>query len=259
MCRIAGYLGAPTSIATVVSETPHSLRKQAREPRELPPGMLGSDGYGIAWHSGLRDAPARYRQTLPIWTDPNLDTLAPHLEAACFVASTRTADRAMPVSLTNTPPFCFGSVMFVHNGSIPDFHAKLIEPLREPLRVETRRAILGNTDSEYLAGCLADAAGATLAQRVGSMLRTVSEVVKRAGSREAQLNLIAAEANELVAVRYAIGTHAPSLYVATRARRAVVVASEALCEDEPWTRVSEGSLLRVVRANDEVTVTCTAI
>ena len=138
MCRVVGYLGAPTPIATVVTDPPHSLRAQARAPRELPPGMLGSDGYGIAWYSGVQRAPARYRQTLPIWTDPNLDTLVPHVMSSCFVGSTRTAAQAMPVSLTNTPPFCFGDAMFVHNGSVDDFHAKLIEPLRYLFKDEAR-------------------------------------------------------------------------------------------------------------------------
>lgn len=214
--------------------------------------MLGSDGYGIAWHSGA-ESPARYRQTLPIWTDPNLDTLAPHLFASSFVASTRTAEHAMPVAITNTPPFCFGRTMFVHNGSIPDFHEKLIEALREHLRVETRRAVLGNTDSEYLAACLSDAPGESLVERVRNMLCTVTDAIRSARTH-AQLNLIAAEADELVAVRLAVQTDAPSLYVARRNHEGVVVASEALCEDEPWTRVSEGTLLRAVRSEGDAGV-----
>jgi gamma-glutamyl hercynylcysteine S-oxide hydrolase len=246
MCRIAGFLGSPVTLSSVVSEPTHSLRAQGRAPRELPPGMLGSDGYGIGWMSEHAGEPARYRQTLPIWSDVNLDTLAPHIRASCFVAATRTAQDGMPVAITNTPPFCFGSVLLVHNGSIERFHQTVSEELRQRLGPELRTRVQGNTDSEYLAALVAQASGADLEQRVRGALKEVCAAVRRAKT-VAQLNLIAVDGQQLIAVRYALGKEAPSLYFAERAESGVVVASEAMSEHETWTRVPEDHLVRVSR------------
>lgn len=241
MCRIAGFLGSPTALAAVLSEPSHALRTQAREPRELPPGMLGSDGYGFAWLDEQSGKPARYRQTLPIWSDPNLDTLAPHIRARCFVAATRTAEDNMPVSLTNTPPFVAERTMVVHNGSITNFYAEVSERLRARLDEPRRRAVQGNTDSEYLAAVLFQLRGETLEARVREALREVSVYVREADTC-AQLNLVASDGEQLVATRYAVGQSAPSLYCA-QTERGVFIASEPLCEEQTWTRVPEGSLV----------------
>ncbi|MDB4974044.1 MAG: ergothioneine biosynthesis protein EgtC [Myxococcaceae bacterium] len=253
MCRIAGFLGFPCSLTAVLTEPTRSLRQQGRAPRELPEGMLGSDGYGFAWLTEHGGQAARYRQTLPIWSDSNLDTLAPFLEARCFVAATRTAQDNMPVAITNTPPFCFGRTMLVHNGSIGRFHTSVLEALRARLGAETRSAVQGNTDSEYLAALLADTAGEDLEARVRGMLRFVRERVTEAGT-EAQLNVIAADGAELVAAREAIDEPAPSLYYLLREGVGAFVASEPLTEDETWTRVPDGQLLRASYADGRVVI-----
>jgi glutamine amidotransferase len=229
-------------LADILSNPPRALREQAHTPRELPPGMIGSDGYGFAWYAPGSPEPARYRQVLPIWGDDNLDGMAPHIRSACLVASSRTATRHMPVATCNTPPFLAGTVVLVHNGSIGSFNRKISLKLRSKLRPETEAKLCGNTDSEHLAALLADAKGSSLAARVVSMLGAIEELVRGAGET-AQLNLIVADGENLVAVRHALGEEAPTLFVAERPGRGVLVASEPLDDDEPWTRLAVDSLV----------------
>jgi gamma-glutamyl hercynylcysteine S-oxide hydrolase len=244
MCRIAGFIGPDAPLSTLVSAPPHSLRKQAHSPRELTPGMIGSDGYGIAWLAN-DDRIARYRQILPIWADANLQEMAPHIRSRCFVASTRTATDDMPVSLTNTPPFCAGDIMLVHNGSISEFHTKVAQSLWLERSEPGRRRIQGNSDTEYITAMLADTPHGPLDVRVRSVLRRLTEHVKTAGTKAA-LNLIAADAERLVAVRYAVADENPSLYYAREERSGSWFASEPL-DDRTWTRLPTNTLICVTR------------
>jgi glutamine amidotransferase len=244
MCRIAGYFGPPLPVASILSEPSHSLREQACHPRELPAGMIGSDGYGFGWWPEQSDEAASYRQILPIWSDPNLATLAPHLHVRALVASTRTAQDEMPVAFTNTPPFYFARTLFVHNGSVPDFHSKLSELIREQLPRELRQRIRGNTDSEYFAALLASVPGTDLRVRVREFIATTRDLVRSTGA-QAQLNIIVSDAHQLVATRYAIESNHPSLYFTRAASGAITIASEPLDDERDWTRLGEGTLLAV--------------
>jgi gamma-glutamyl hercynylcysteine S-oxide hydrolase len=242
MCRIAGYLGSPVTLDALLTKAPHALRMQAHAPRELPPGTVGSDGYGVAWFSKESALPALYRQTLPIWTDLNLDTLAPHVRSSCVVASTRTATERMPVAITNTPPFCVGATALVHNGSIAHFHERVLEPLRSQLGPEQRRELRGNSDSEYLAALLAEASASDLTERVIDLLSRLTKLL-RAAQSDAQLTLMVADGRQLVAVRYAIDQEAPSLYFAEHWSGGTLVASEPMDDSHAWTRLGADSIL----------------
>ena len=212
--------------------------------------MLGADGYGFAWLPDASSEAARYRSVMAIWSDPNLDALAPHVRAGCFVASTRTAQQNMPVSFTNTPPFCSGRTMFVHNGTSERFHERLSEDMRAALAPVTRRRIMGNTDSEYLAALLADARGETLEARVRAMLRIAAGLVRRAET-EAQLNVIAGDGRQLVAARLGVNKAAPSLYYCVRESTGAYVASEPLSESDAWTRMPESALVVATRGRGD--------
>ena len=248
MCRIAGYLGSPVSLDTILTLPKRSLVHQARDPHELPPGVTGSDGFGIGWfpeevaEASQKASAARFRSTLPIWADENVPTLVPHVRSACFVASSRTASRRMPVAILNTPPFVAGDGLLVHNGVIEHFHAEVLETLRAQLHSDTRARIYGNTDSEYLAGLLGDRTERELVDRVRALLDVVGHAVRKAGVT-AQLNLIVAERRELVATRFALGTRQPSLAIRT-AGGSTAFASEPM-DDEGWSSVDESTLVRV--------------
>ena len=118
--------------------------------------MVGSDGFGVGWFVDGRVDPARYRNTMPVWVDENVATMGTHITASCFVASSRTATREMPVALTNTAPFVARDTLLVHNGSVDDFHRGPMDRFRAELQLETRARIFGNSDSEHLAAFLAE-------------------------------------------------------------------------------------------------------
>ena len=246
MCRIAGYLGSPIPLDELLSTPTHSLVAQARAPRDLPREEVASDGFGFGWFVDGRAEPARYRSTLPVWGDANVNTMGGHIRAGSFVASARTATRAMPVATTNTPPFVAGSTLLVHNGSIASFHHGPMDAIRAELRPETRAAISGNTDTEHLAALLTDTEpAADLAERMRALVERVGTCLRRIGAK-GQLTLIAAEPTRLVAVRVGLDAAPPALAFRTDAR-GTFLASEPLDDGPGWSTLDERKLL-VVRA-----------
>ena len=241
MCRIAGYLGEPMPLNGLLATPPHSLREQARTPHELPPGVIGSDGFGVGWFVPGHLLPARFRSPLPIWVDENVDTLADHVRSSVIVAGSRTASRRMPVAIANTPPFLAGATLLAHNGEIADFQRTALEVLRAELSPSTRADIIGNTDSEYLAAVLRDRHEATLVDRVSAMLQIVRRCVE-AENTSAQLNLIVATESELVVVRHAIAAAAPSLYV-KQGPTGFIGASERMDESDGWRALESGEMV----------------
>lgn len=253
MCRIAGFLGHSLPLAEVLSIPPRSLLAQARVPKDLPPEEVASDGFGFGWFVEGRAEPARYRSTHPVWADANVDTMARHIRSRSFVASARTATHAMPVATTNTPPFLARATLLVHNGSIRGFHEGPMDALRGGLRPETRSRIAGNTDTEHLAALLAETDPAEdLAVRVRALVQRARSILRDARA-SAQLTLLAAEPEALVAVRAGIDADPPALAYRTDAR-GTFVASEPLDEEPGWTRLEEETLL-VVRTEGAVLAT----
>jgi gamma-glutamyl hercynylcysteine S-oxide hydrolase len=241
MCRIAGYLGEVLPLSELLAAPSRSLRDQAKQPRELPPGVIGSDGWGVGWFAAEQPLPARYRSVLPIWVDENLDTLAGHVRSATIVASSRTAAARMPVAIANTPPFVAAAALLAHNGEIVGFPSAALDWIRSGLRAETRGEIIGHSDTEYLAAVLRDRSEATLVDRVRAMLEVVTRCVD-AVRTSAQLNLIVATATELVVVRHAIGAAAPSLYV-RRVATGFMAASEPMDEAADWQPLAQGEIV----------------
>ena len=241
MCRIAAYAGPPIALAALLKSPPHSLCAQAKQPRELPPGTVGSDGHGMAWWLPDGEGPARYRHTLPIWSDDNVEDCAAYVRSGLIVASTRTASDAMPVALVNTPPFVHDGLALVHNGELVDFAEKLADPLRALLTPAARASLRGNTDTEMISALLASTPGASLAARVKSLLEILREQVGRAGTK-AKLNLLVGDGTELVVARAAVDAEPPSLYRSDRADGSTWIASEAFDDGGAWLPVTPGSV-----------------
>jgi glutamine amidotransferase len=252
MCRIAGYLGKLLPLSELLSSPPHSLRDQAKMPRELPAGMIGSDGFGVGWFAAGQPLPARYRSLLPIWVDENIDTFAAHISASAIVASSRTASRRMPIAISNTPPFTAGASLLAHNGEIAEFQGPPLERMRSELSEHARADILGNTDTEYLAAILRDRTEAVLMERVRETLRITRRCVEAART-SAQLNLIVVTADEMVVVRHAIGAAAPSLYVRA-APSGLIAASEPMDGAAGWQALDSGDVVVAARSRNAATV-----
>jgi glutamine amidotransferase len=247
MCRITGYIGEAIPLSGLLVNPPHSLRQQAKAPRELSPGVIGSDGFGVGWFADGMSTPARYRSILPIWVDDNVDDIAEHVRSPVIVASSRTASERMPLAIPNTPPFRAGAALLVHNGEIARFQDTVLEPLRGALSPAARARVLGNTDTEYMAALLGDRHEPTLLARVLGLLGVVQGCV-RSAQTWAQLNLIAAHGDEMVIVRHALGAEPPSLY-ARPGPRGLSAASEPMDDSREWKSLQPGDVIHVRRGS----------
>lgn len=247
MCRLAAYIGPTISLHRFLLEPPHGLVQQSWSPREMSEGTVNADGYGLGW----RDAngrPARFVNTRPIWSDPNLDALGRSLSADTWVGNVRGATPGSSISDANTQPFADAQWLFLHNGRLGAF-ARRRPLLRRRLSPEIEASVLGDTDSEILFALLRELAAGSrgLADALHALFALLAREV---GSDEALLNLVMTDGAHLYAVRHAINAPCPSLYFATEPpgfSGGVLVASEPLMPSPQWQSVPEHHLLSLAR------------
>ncbi|MEO1132294.1 MAG: ergothioneine biosynthesis protein EgtC [Cyanobacteria bacterium J06639_1] len=253
MCRLIAYLGSEVPLATVVSDPDHSLVLQSYQPQEMTAGLLNADGFGVGWYSEHLDEPCLYANTLPIWNDVNLPRLGKHVRSPLIFASVRSATPGLAVDLSNCQPYLHDRWMGMHNGFIQDFRHTLMRPVRQLLREDYYRAVLGTTDSEHLFALwlhyLHDLP-ATLAGMRDALRQTLDRVAEwaEASDLQASLNLMFTDGRELVASRFSTRAPAPTLYYATddpAFPNAVVLASEPPYDSDRWQAIPEGAIVTV--------------
>lgn len=212
MCRWAAYLGPELFLETIVSAPCHSLVAQSHCALEAKTATNG-DGFGIAWY-GARPEPGLYRDILPAWSDPNLQSLCRQISSRLFLAHVRAATGG-GTSRTNCHPFTSGRWSFMHNGQIGAW-GKLRRRLESLLPDALYDQRQGTTDSEFLfllmlaEGLDQDPFGAA-ARAVGR----VTEVAESAGlSPDLKLTACFSDGETLWALRHASDGLAPTLYTA---------------------------------------------
>jgi len=236
MCRHLGYLGEAQTLASALTCGPTSLYHQSYQPRLQRHGTVNADGWGIGWFTDRPgDGPARHRSARPIWADPFLTDVAPHVRSGCLVAAVRSATPPAPIEETGAAPFTDGTLLFSHNGAVDGFADRVGPVLRRTLAPEIEGAIVGAADSEVLFACVRQA------QRSGSALpdavaQTAHAVLAMAPAR---LNLLVGDADRLIAT--ALGD---TLFT-RRSDQGAWVASEPTDELDDWTEVPDGSLVTV--------------
>jgi len=248
MCRLAAYLGPAVSLQQFLLTPPHSIYRQAWEPRELKYARFNADGFGFGWYSP-DGTPSTYTSALPIWCDNNLPDLARTLTAPLWLAEVRSATEGNPVHQFNTAPFRDAHHLFTHNGFIRDFHNRVQPEITAMLTPEIACGIRGNTDSEYLFACLRqlllDDASLNLPNAIRRLFALLTEVVT---SQAALLNIIITDSENLYAARHGINHECPSLYYTTAEELfpgGQVIASERFSDDSSWQPVPEHHLLTV--------------
>ncbi|MCD2195066.1 ergothioneine biosynthesis protein EgtC [Actinomycetospora endophytica] len=245
MCRHLAHVGPrPVTLASRVTEPPHSLLVQAYAPADMRGGgTVNADGFGVGWLAE-DGAGHSYRQPVPMWTDASFLDLATAVRSTAFVAAVRSATVGMPVSVGACAPFRDGTRIFSHNGVVRGWPASLAD-LAAELDTETLMTLDAPTDSAVLWALVRRHldAGKDPAD-------AVVDVVTRAlaaapGSRLNLLLLIADERGEPTLVATAVD-HALSYLVGDDG---VTVASEPLDDDPGWTSVPDLSAV-VVRGHD---------
>ena len=246
MCRLAAYLGPAISLQQFLIDPPHSLYRQSWEPRELKYAKLNADGFGFGW-IGQDGQPAVYTQSIPIWADGNLPTLARVLIQTLWIAEVRSATEGNPVHPLNTPPFCDGTRLFIHNGFITGFHQRVRPRMLQQLDPAIIADIRGNTDSEYLFACLRQILHNDVGtQPVSAIKNLYAQAAEMVGDQPALLNLAITDGGCIYAARHALNHESPSLYYTADDPDfpgGQLVASERFSDDPAWQAVPEHHIL----------------
>jgi predicted glutamine amidotransferase len=119
MCRWLAYSGTPVLLRTLLYEPEHSLIHQSLHSR-LGVETTNGDGFGVGWY-GEGDEPAVFKSIEPAWNERNLRELSDHIRSGLVFAHIR-ASTGTPVQQTNCHPFRHGNWLWMHNGSIAQFH-----------------------------------------------------------------------------------------------------------------------------------------
>lgn len=134
MCRHLGYIGPTRSVREVITAGEFSLLRQSWDPRDMRGGgTVNADGFGVAWWSQASQSGAalsRYRNAMPIWSDPVLPEMLSKVRSHAVVASIRSATVGMPVERSACMPFVGEHWAFSHNGRLPGWPESMAEPAR---------------------------------------------------------------------------------------------------------------------------------
>lgn len=247
MCRFAAYLGPETQLNQLLLDSDHSLQKQSWQPRELKEAVLNADGFGIGWYND-GGQPARYRQVLPIWNDPNLLDFSNSLQRPLWMATVRSATPGLGTHLFNTQPFVSNNWLFMHNGYILDFANTARGKIRKLISHELEANIHGNTDSEYLFALFLH-----FLSKTGDAIKAITDCFKQLqkwlGPERALLNILLSDGVQIIATRHAINGDSPSLYYGKNIDdfpdHSQLIVSERLNTDDNWQRVDEHSIIRL--------------
>lgn len=217
MCRWMGYRGNARPIEMLLYRTKYSLIEQSRHAR-MGVETFNGDGFGLGFYSDVADTPGVYRSLMPAWNDENLRSLAAHVVSPLFLAHVR-ATTGTPVQNTNCHPFRYENWLFVHNGSIADFH-ELRRELVMAVDPAFYNTMEGSTDSETMFG-LALTFG--LQQDPIGALERMAGFVEQTGRRHGvehplQMTLGVSDGERLYAVRYSSVGESRSLFMSAEPR-----------------------------------------
>ena len=235
MCRHLVWLGRPRSLASLLLDPPWSLRRQAYQPRRQDRGLVNADGFGVAWYDpAVRAAPARYRRSVPIWTDASLASFAPVVRSGSMLAALRSTTIGMPVDERSAAPFVADRWCFSLNGTAT------LESLRPLLGggAGAGSAVEPTCDAVVLAEVVL---AALLAGQdpVGVLDAVVTEVSAR--DPQARLNMLITDGERAFGTAW--GASLCALHEGGLAAGGVLVASEPLDDDPRWTDVPDGSVV----------------
>jgi predicted glutamine amidotransferase len=144
MCRWLAYSGSPLRIDDLLYRPQHSLIDQSLHSR-LGAETTNGDGFGVGWY-GVGDTPGVFRSIEPAWNDRNLREISGHIVSPVVFAHIRAAIGSA-VQQTNCHPFRYGQWLFMHNGSIGDFH-KVKRDLVLAVDPTLYESIEGSSDTE---------------------------------------------------------------------------------------------------------------
>lgn len=252
MCRLLSYIGPEIALSELILSPEHSLEKQAWQPRELREAKLNADGFGIGWyHNG---SVARYRQSMPIWNDPNLHDLSNSIKQSIWLAMVRSATPGLGTHYSNTQPFSYQQWLFMHNGYILDFARTARRQIRHILNHEFEANIRGDTDSEYIFALILHYL-AEHKQPLEAIRITFDTIADIIGPERALLNIVLSNGEQIFASKHAINGLCPTLYYGLEINpfphSGQLLVSEPLSVDKHWLPVDDNNIV-VLSHNQEL-------
>jgi glutamine amidotransferase len=224
VCRHLGWLGEPTSVASLILDPPEALLVQSYSPRRQKHGTMNADGWGAGFFDG--ETPRRWRSAAPLWGDASFASVAPALRSGCVVAAVRSATVGMPIEPSASAPFTDGRWLLSHNGVVD----RSVLPLSSVAE--------STVDSALLAALIFD-------RGLDALGDTIVEV--GAADPNARLNVIAANGSRL------LGTTWGDTLSILRRDDGIVLASEPYDDDPRWEDVPDRHLVDVSRTSVELT------
>jgi predicted glutamine amidotransferase len=214
MCRWLAYSGTPVLLRALLYEPEHSLIDQSLHSR-LGVETTNGDGFGVGWY-GEGDEPGVFKSIEPAWNERNLRELSDHIRSGLVFAHIR-ASTGTPVQQTNCHPFRHGRWLWMHNGSIAQFH-RVKRDLMLAVDPSLYPEVAGSTDSEaffFLAltmGLEDDPPGA-VARAVGY----IEHVGRRHGvEHPIQMTVATTDGRSVWGFRYSTEKKSRSLFFSTR-------------------------------------------
>lgn len=256
MCRLLAYLGQNISLEPLLYEPEHSLIVQSYQPQEMLSGVVNADGFGIGWYHSIKNTePFVYKNIIPIWNDINLPEISNYAESKCILGYVRSATSGQALDLSNSQPFKYKDLLFIHNGRINNFRQSLYRPIRNQLSDEVYQWIGGSTDSEHIFALILNQwltnPGKSLEQALHTTLLKLQEL---AFTHQTYVlaNLVISDGHRLIASRFSTKSPAPSLYYLKENEKfpkSVIIASEPLFNDN-WISFPENSIISVGENRD---------
>lgn len=245
MCRFTVYAGEPASLDRLVFGGSHPLVEQAWAPRELRVGSVNADGYAVAWYPDER--PVRIARAEPVWYDPDLKGVLESISSPLGIASIRNATPGIPLGPTGVTPMLHDRWAFVLNGYVQSFRSRFMRRFHDELSDEVYAALGSASDSEalFLLAVEALRKGAAPGEALLRVVDFARDAVRQEGMA-AQLNMVLSDGERVAVTRTSSVAETNSLYVGRGGPLApggVLVASEALDDDETWSRVDPHTLV----------------
>ena len=244
MCRHIGYIGNKEFIDKIILEKNHSLIDMAFQPKEMENAKLNADGFGIGWNSIENEKRFfLYKNYMPIWNDPNLNSFAKNIKTNLLIGNVRSATLLTNIGYQNTHPFIFENLLFSHNGFIENFEPVVKGKLLGLLDNNLLSAIKGNTDSELIFFIII-----SIYKKERNLLKAIKKTLKILSElcKAAMLNFIIAEFKDtkckLYATKTAIKLSPPSLYYQVNKNKSIFISSEKL-DKKKWVSVKNNSLI----------------
>jgi glutamine amidotransferase len=243
MCRHLAYLGPPATLRSVIIDPPHGLYRQAWAPRWQRPGAINADGFGVGWYPDGDPEPARYRQSMPIWTDESFLDVARVTRAGALLAAVRNATPGTSHGPAAAAPFRHGRWLFSHNGAIDRWPASTAA-LAATLPAASLLELEARVDSALMWALVLHRLrqGAGLAPALAGTADAL-----RAAGVTGRLNFLLTDGRTIAA------TAAGHTLYYRRQDGAVTVASEPGDDEDGWIEISCGSLVSATPESVSVT------